>query len=129
MSSLMQVFSSESELIRQLLAMPLQSESVIVRLGAPTGRIGPLSDSSQPRLASVTSLEALEKVEQDDEITDDVTGGGRSPNLLQTLLRAGSLMFGALSPGFLAGVISPSLPQPRSKLGSVLYRLDLVRIR
>ena len=116
MSSLMQDFSRESEFLWQLVASPLRLQSLIFRTLS--------ADSCQPRLAWPRSLDASENVEQDDATPGEEIGGGWSPNFLQTPLKIGSFRFGPLL-DFLAGVMSPSLPQPRVKLVSVLRKRKL----
>ncbi len=112
----MQVFSNESELLLSAIP-PLQSDERILRsLGSSTGREGS-SISSQPLLAL---FEPFEKVEQDEETPGDASGGGRRPNRRHTPLKTGSLRLAGVCFGFLAGLVSPSFPQPLGKLDSGL---------
>ena len=120
MSSLTHDLSSKSEFLWQLLERPLQSEPLILRPAASIGRMGPSSDSCQP-LLTPRSFETFENIEHDDVTGGDDKGGGWSPNLLQTLLRTGSLISGALLVFFI-GVMSPSLPQPLDRITSILKK-------
>ena len=119
MSSLMQVFSNESEFFWQLLLSaipPLHSDEKVLRSpgSSPDGE-GSLV-SSQPLLAFLGSLDPFENVEQDEETPGDASGGGRRPNRRHTPLKTGSLRSAGVCFGFLAGLVSPSLPQPLGKL-------------